>query len=256
MKPVCLKLAAGILAAGVLLGQPKQPQIKSQKEAEAWMAIQNAPDPDARIAAVENLLTKFADTELKVLALQIATQSARQKNDYEKTIIYAERTLEADPKNFDAMLALAGVLAQRTREFDLDREEKLGRAEKLVNDAMNIVKTAEKPGPHVTDEQWEAYKKDNLAQGYEILGLAAMVRKKYDVAINNFKQALEVGPQPDQATMLRLANAYTLGGKPDEAIAVLDKLLAMTDIHPQIKQAAQAERARAVAAKSGGTAKQ
>ncbi len=71
------------------------------------MAIFNAQTPDARIAAAEKLLTEFADTEFKAVALQIAAASAQQKNDFEKMVVYAERTLEADPKNYPAMLMLA-----------------------------------------------------------------------------------------------------------------------------------------------------
>ena len=49
----------------------------------------------------------FADTEFKAIALQVAAASAQQKNDFEKMVVYAERTLEADPKNYPAMLMLA-----------------------------------------------------------------------------------------------------------------------------------------------------
>ena len=54
--------------------------------------------------------------------------------------------------------------------------------------------------------------------------------------------------------MVRLASAYSLSGKHDDAIAQLDKVLAIPDVHPQIKQVAQAEKVRAVQAK-GGAAK-
>jgi hypothetical protein len=43
-------------------------------------------------------------------------------------------------------------------------------------------------------------------------------------------------------------------GKYDEAIAVLDKVMNDPDAHPQIRQVAQAERARAVQAKGAGAA--
>jgi len=251
--PSILRIAAsGALAATLAFGQPKQPQPKSKAEAEAVMAVFNAQDPDARIAAAENLLQKFADTEFKAIALQVAAMSAQQKNDFEKMVIYAERTLEADPKNYTAMLMLSSGLTQRTREFDLDREEKLTRAEKYAKTAMDLVKTAQKPRPDLTDEQWEGVKKDFTAQAYESLGLAAMVRKKYDVAVTNFKAAMESGAQPDAATMVRLASAYNLLGKPDEAIAVLDKLNTIPDVNPQIKSVAQAERNNALKLKSGG----
>jgi tetratricopeptide (TPR) repeat protein len=228
----------------------KQPQVKSKAEAEALMAVFNAQDADTRLKAVDTLLTKFKDTEFKAVALQVAAVSCQQKNDFENMVVYAERTLEADPQSYQAMLMLASGLAQRTREFDLDREEKLARVEKYVASAQDVLKTALKPNPNLTDEQWEAAKKDFDAQGHEALGLAAMARKKYDVTIAEFKTALEVASSPDPATMVRLGAVYNLAGKYDEAIALLDKLMAQTDVHPQIKQFAQAERARAFQLKS------
>jgi tetratricopeptide (TPR) repeat protein len=248
-----VRIAAPLaFAATLAFGQGKQPTPKSQKEQEAVMAVFQAQDPDARIAAAENLLQKFADTEFKAIALQVAAMSAQQKNDFEKMVIYSERTLEADPKNYNAMLMLASGLAQRTREFDLDKEEKLTRADKYANSAMELIKTAQKPRPDITDEQWEGAKKDFTAQAYEALGLSAMARKKYDVAVTNLKAAMDTGAQADAGTMVRLAAAYNNVGKPDEAIAVLDKLLATPNLHPQIKSVAEAEKNNAVKIKGGG----
>jgi tetratricopeptide (TPR) repeat protein len=247
MKKV-LSLTLGVLAAvSPVLWAQKQPQPKSQKEVEAIMAIQNAQDPDGRIAAVENLINKFADTEFKGFALYIATVSAQQKNDFEKMMLYGERTLEADPKNYATMLLMANAVAQRTREHDLDKEEKLGRAEKLANQGAELVKTATKPNPQLTDEQWAGAKKDFEAQAHEALGIVAMVRKKYDVAITELKTAVETSQ--DLSTSVRLGQVYNMAGKHDEAIAVLDKVMATADAPAQIKQIAQAEKARAVQAK-------
>lgn len=241
-----------VLVSGLMFGQktPKQPQPKSQKEQEAIMAVFNAQDPDARIAAADALLAKFADTEFKAVALQVAAASAQQKNDFEKMTIYAERTIEADPANYGAMLMLANGIAQRTREFDLDKEEKLTRADKLSNQAIELVKVAVKPRPDITDEQWEGARKDFLSQAHEALALSAMARKKYDVAIAEFKTASE-GVAPDQTMMVRLASAYNLAAKPDDALATLEKVLAMPDLHPQVKQVAESEKLKATKLKTG-----
>lgn len=265
-KRVAVLLVAALAASAVLGAQQaqppqpapsqtpvaKQPQVKSQEEAEALMAIFNAPDPDVRIKAVDAMLAKFSDTEFKAVVLQVAAASCQQKNDFDNMIIYAERTLEADANSYAAMLMLATALAQRTREFDLDREEKLVRAEKYARTAEELLKTALKPNPALTDEQWENAKKDFTAQAHEALALAAMARRKHDVAIAEFKTALEVASSPDPATIVRLGAVYNMAGKYDEAVAVLDKIMAAEDVHPQIKQFAQAERARAIQLKSAG----
>jgi tetratricopeptide (TPR) repeat protein len=237
------------LVAGMVYGQVAQPKPKSQKELEALQAVFNAQDPDVRITAVENLLTNFADTEFKAVALQVAAASAQQKNDFEKMTVYAERTLEADPKNFGAMLMLSSGIAQRTREFDLDKEEKLARSEKYANSAIALIKSAQKPRPDLSDADWEQARQSYLAQAYEALGIAAMARKKYDDAAKQFEQA--VATSPDGSTYVRLAAAYNLGKKPDQAIAALDKLNGVPDVHPAIKQAAAQERNNAVKLKGG-----
>lgn len=250
-------IVGGILAlvTGVsgLMAQ-KQPQPKSQKELEALQAMFNAQDPDTRIKTAEELLAKFADTDFKGIALFFEAASYEQKGDYDKVVIYGERTLEADPKNYQAMLMLARNIAAHTREHDLDREEKLGKVDKYAKSAMEAVDTAVKPNPQLTDEQWAQAKKDFTAQAHEALGLAGMARKKYDVAVNEFKFAVDNSATPEPATMVRLGAAYNLSGKPDDAVAILDKVMALPNLHPSIRQFAQAERVRALQAKNGGKA--
>jgi len=238
------------MAISLAAGQAKQPQPKSQKEVDAVMAIQNAPDPDARIKAVEDLLRNFADTEFKAFAYTMAAAAAQMKNDFEKMSLYAEKTLEVDPKSFSAMIMLAAGIPQRTREFDLDKEEKLARAEKYARAAAEAIKTAEKPRPDITDEQWEGAKKDVTSQAHEALGLIAMARKKYDVAIKEFKTSIEVGASPDPTTKVRLASAYNSNGNFDEAIATADQVMADPQLDPTLRQFAQQEKTKAQQSKA------
>jgi lipopolysaccharide biosynthesis regulator YciM len=230
----------------------KMPQAKSPAEGQAFQAIFQAPTPDGRIKAAEDLLTKYADTEFKAIALQIIAASYQQKNDFTNTVIYAERLLQADPQSYIGMLMVATSLAQTTREFDLDREEKLAKVEKYAAAALEALKTAPKPNPTLSDQQWEETKKDFAAQVYEARALAALVRKNNDVAIAEFKKSIEMASFQDPTTKVRLANAYTRAGQYDNAVALLDEVLKAPDLHPQIKSVAQAERARALQAKSGG----
>ena len=81
------------------------------------------------------------------------------------------------------------------------------------------------------------------------MGLSAMVRKNWDVAITEFKTAVASTDKPDPATQVRLASAYDAAGKYDDALPILDKLMAQTDLHPSIRQFAQAERVRAMQGK-------
>jgi tetratricopeptide (TPR) repeat protein len=246
MRKRFLACVAGLMLAGLLQAQ----KAKSQKELDAYNAILQAQSVDARIAAADKFVISFADSQLKGMALTLAAQAAQQKNDPAKAITYAETALEADPKNYQAMLVISGELAKGTRENDLDKEEKLAKSEKMANDAVVAINAAVKPNAAITDDQWAGYKKDMVSQADENLGLAALARKKYDVAIVEFKKSVDGAATPDPASMVRLASAYDLGGKPDDGIAVLDKVLAMPNLNPVIKQYATAEKARAEKAKN------
>src|SRR5579863_1300777 len=94
-------LIAALLIAGTLaMGQLKP---KSQKEAEAVNAVITAATPDQKIAAADNLLSKYKDTAFKSLALQLEAEAYSQKGDSPNAIVYGDRAIEADPKNFQAL---------------------------------------------------------------------------------------------------------------------------------------------------------
>ncbi len=228
----------------------KQPQPKSAEELQALQAMFQAPDHDARIKAADDFVAKFPSTEFKAFALMIAAETARQKNDHEKAIIYAERALEADPQNYMSMIILAGELAGTTREHDLDREEKLKRAEKYANQSLDLLKEAPRPRADVTDEQWAAAKKEFESQAHVALGAAHMVRKNCDGAISELTTATGIAT-PDPAAQIRLGMAYSQCGKQDDAIGVFDKVIAAADVPAPFKQFAQQEKQKAVQKKGG-----
>jgi tetratricopeptide (TPR) repeat protein len=223
------------------------------EEVKALQEIGNTTTVDARVAAVDNFVKNFPKSELRSYALTMAAEAYDAGGNPTKAIIYYQQALEVNPKDYNAMLMLAAETARTTREFDLDKEEKLAKAEKYAKDGMALVPGAVKPNPQATDAQWEALKKDDLARGHEALGLIAMARKKYDVAASEFKTSTETASQPQAATFIRLGGAYTDSGKPDQAIATLDKVLAMPNLPEAYKKVAQSEKDRAEKAK---TAKQ
>jgi tetratricopeptide (TPR) repeat protein len=235
-------VAALAASAALMLGQKP----KSQDEIKAIQAVMSAQQPDDRIKAVDELVAKFKDTEFKDWAFSAAAEAAQQKRDNPKALFYYEQATKANPKNYNALLMMAALIAQSTKEFDLDKDEKLAKAEKYVKSGMEMIPAAPKPdNPNVTEAQWADMKKDDTAQAHVDLGMIATVRKKHDVAIAEYKLAVETASQPDAITMVRLAGAQSDGGKADDAIATIDKVLAMANLPAQIKGIAEQEKARA-----------
>lgn len=244
-----LTLCCALAVSGAFAFQ-KQPKPKSQKEVDALNAMFKATTADAQIAAAEDLLAKFSDTEFKSLALFMEADSYSRKNQFEKSVVFAERALEADPQSYQAMILLARQYAGHTNENDLDKEEKLTKATKYANDAIAALVNAPKPNPQIPDAQWDAAKKDYTGQAHEALGMISDVRKKYDVSATEYKTALDDMATPDPATMVRYAIAQEHQGKYDEAIATLDKVIADPNSQPVVKQFATNEKTKAANAKN------
>jgi tetratricopeptide (TPR) repeat protein len=233
---------------------PKGPAPKSAEELKALQALFGAAGkPDEVIAAAETVLEKFPNSDFKDTVLFLEADAYRQKGDKEKAQIFAERTLAANPKYFQADLMLAEGIVQGTREHDLDRDDKLAKADKYANDAITSVNAATKPNPQLTDPQWEELKKDFIAQAHDALGMSAIQSKKWDVAITELKTASEGAAHPEPAYLVRPASAYQGSGKNDEAIAIAEKVMNDPTNPAAIKSVAQSIRAAAVVAKRGAS---
>ena len=233
----------------------KQPAFKSKEEQDAAMPMFQAmqgPDSNAKIKASDAFLQKFPNSEFRPIALLFLAMSYQEKNDYDKTLVYGEATLKAEPENYQAMLMLSRVIAVRVRENDLDKEEKLTTAEKYASQALEALKTAPRPNPSISDAQWEMGKLDLSAQAYEAFAIIALARNKTDVAIEQFKKSLATTPAPDPSTYVRLGNALSKAGKFEEAIATLNKVVAMPEVPAAVKNIAtkEIERTKAAQAKA------
>ena len=246
---------AALTWAGLALGySPLWAQKpKSPKESQAILAVQVAKTPDERIQAIENVLTNFADTEFKVALLQMAVGAEQQKDDYAQTIFYADRLLKADPNNAFALVTLASETARHTRENDLDKDESLAKVDKWAKAAVEAAKVMPKARPDIPDADWEGFRKDMEAQAYEALGMADAVRKNFDGAATNYRQALEIASSQNPATLVRLAQAYVNSGKLDNAAFTLDKAINTPNVPPQVKSIAEAMK-NDVAKRKGATA--
>lgn len=237
------------IGAACLLGQAKK---VSKGEADAYNAMVRAAqsgDNDATIKAADELTTQFADTQFKSVALMLEARAYQGKGDDDRAQVYAEQCMAADPKNYQAPLLIGESIVVHTRENDLDKDEKLAKADKDLNLSIENAKAAEKPNPALTDAQWEEGKKFTIAEAQANLGRVFMLRKKYSDAIAPLQAAADADPQP--AYFVWLASSQQQSGKNDEAIATVDKLLAQPNLDPRFRQAATAVKLDAAKAKGG-----
>jgi hypothetical protein len=229
-----------------------KPHAKSPKESDALRAFQYAQTSDEQLQAIDNVLTNFPETDFKIMLLQTAMQIEQRKDDFPKVLFYGQRLLNADPTGAFALVTMATETARHTHQFDQDKEEKLAQVDKYAKAGLDAAKVMPRPNG-VTEDQWEAGRKDFQAMAYEAMGQAAGLRKKYDEAIADYKQAISIAATPDAVVCARLGQVYEDSGKLDDAADAFAKALAMPNISPQVRSVVQAKKDEVAKRKSAGS---
>ena len=233
----------GLIAGSLAMAQ--QMKVKSKGEGTAVNAMLGATDPDARIKAAEELLTKYADTSFKAYALYIEADAWQRKNDTAKALFYAEESVNADPTRFDAALILTNLLSDQTRSNDLDKEDKFKRIQGYAEMALKGLETAQKPNPTLPDAQWAVFKNENKADATQALAHLTVLRGKFDDGAKEYEAALALNPDP--FIMIRAGRAFLDMKRPEDAVKWFDRALNAPGADDSVKRIGTADKARAVA---------
>lgn len=220
------------------------PQAKTKPEYDAYVALVALKDPAAVEKAADDFVTKFPDSELKSAVYQRAMVAYQQAGNDDKTVELGRKSLTYNPDDPGVLVALADTLVQRTRETDLDKDERLAEATKFAQHSLETVGDYPAP-PNMPAEQVTEVKNDLRSAAYAAIGAAAYTNKKYADAETNFKQAVEITKtNPDPTTMLRLALSLDKQNKYPEALDETNKILAIPNLDPRVSGLAQQEKDR------------
>ena len=245
MRPIAT-FTAMLLAASLAFGQAKPPmKPKSKAEATAINAMLQAQDADARIKAADELITKFADTPYKSLALYIEADSWSQKGDTDKTIVFAEQAVDADATNYQAYVLLTKTYAAPTHVNDLDKADKLAKIDKYGKLALSNLEAAAKPNEKLSDAEWKSAKDDFAGQTYLGLGIGAVYSNKIDDAKADFEKVAAMDQDPTD--LIRAGRSLLDAKKYADAIPWFEKAAAAPNANDQVKKIAESDKSRAQA---------
>jgi tetratricopeptide (TPR) repeat protein len=203
-----------------------------------------AQDPDEKIKLSEEFLQKYPESELKVFAYRKEMEAYQQKNDFEKMRDFGEKVLEADPEDAISLILLASAIPERTRDTDLDKEQKLNTAETYATRALAAIDKLVKPAPTITDEQWDQVRNDARSQAHASLGYIALQRKNYTLAEESYVKATKLQGQPDPIVWWRYGLALQLTKKYEESLAALEKAVSLGGVKSGGRDLAADERDR------------
>jgi tetratricopeptide (TPR) repeat protein len=205
------------------------PQAKTQPEYDAFKVASANQDPAALEKAADDFAAKFPESELRVILYKTAMRDYQNVNNGDKMLEMARRVLSIDPDDPEGLTDAAEVLVERTRDTDLDKDQKLDEAKKDAEKALQTVDTDVVFPPQTPPDKVEAYKNLLRSSAYSILGTLEFNRNNFAGAETNFRKSIDAYPQqPDPVTVLRLSLALDRQNKYPEALAQANRAVEMT----------------------------
>jgi len=220
-QPTAPAATSGAAQAGTPApAQPKRPpQAKTQPEFAAYNAAMAIHDQPAQEKAADDFAAKYADSELRVLLYKSVMRSYQAANDADKMMEMGRKVLAMDPDDPEALLGVAEVLAERTRDTDIDKDQRLDEAMKLAKHAVETVDTDVAVPAGTPAEKLDAYKGFLRSSAYSIIGTLQFNKDQFADAEKSFHQSIDAYPaQPDPVVVLRLALALDKQDKYADAL--------------------------------------
>jgi tetratricopeptide (TPR) repeat protein len=222
----------------------RPPQAKTQPEFDAYKTASAITDPAAQEKAAADFAAKFPDSELRPLLYKSVMHAYQQANNGDKMMEMAQKVLSFDPDDPEALVGVAQVLAERTRDTDLDRDQRLAEARKDAERALVTVDT-DVPTSGYPPDQLNAFKGFLRSDAYAILGTIDFNQKNWVAAETNLRKSIDAFPQqPDPVAIFRLSVALDMQSKYPEALKYADQAVSLTKEGTGAGDAARKEKDR------------
>jgi tetratricopeptide (TPR) repeat protein len=234
----------------------RPPQAKTQPEFDAYQAaVKNQGDPAAMEKSADDFAAKFPDSELRVLLYRAAMHGYQNSNNAEKMADMAQKILKIDPDDPEALIGAAEVIAERTRDTDLDKDQRFSEAQKDSQRALQTIDTDAFIPAGTPQDKVDAYKGFLRSSAYSILGTIAFNEKNYTDAEAQFRKSIDAYPsQPDPVVVLRLAIALDNQGKYPDALKEANHAVELTQENTTAGTLARRERDRLLQLTGGSPA--
>lgn len=230
----------------------RPPQAKTQPEFDAYKAVVALTDPAAQEKAANDFATKFPESELRPLLYKAVMHGYQQVNNADKMMEAAQKVLTFDGDDPEALLGVAQVLAERTRDTDLDKDQRLAEARKDAQRALVTVET-DVPSTGYPPEQLNAFKSFLRSDAYAILGTLDFNAKAWGDAEGNLRKSIDAFPQQvDPIAVFRLSVALDMQNKYPEALKYAAQAVDLTKEGTNAGDAARKEKDRLTQLTSGG----
>ncbi len=225
----------------------RPPQAKTQPEFDAYQAAAANTDPVALEKAADDFAAKFPDSELRALLYRNSMRAYQNAKNGDKILDVGDKILKIDPDDPEALIGVAEVLTERTRDTDLDKDQRYDEAMKAAERSIQTVDTDIIIPPGTPQEKVDEYKGSLKSTAYSIIGAIQLNGGKYADAEASFHKSLDAFPSsPDPVVVLRLAIALDKQNRYPDALKVANQAVALTQDNTASGTLARRERDRLV----------
>jgi len=236
--------ATGQQAAAVPQGK-RPPQAKTQPEFDAYKTAAAGADAAAIEKSADDFATKYPDSELRILLYKSAMQAYQKTGNSEKIVAMGRKSLAIDPDDPESLVTVASELAEKTRDTDLDKDQRLDEAMKLAQRSLQTVDTDVAVPPNTPQAQVDSYKGQLRSFAYSIIGTLEFKKDQFAQAETDLRKSIDSYPsQPDPVVVLRLAIALDRQEKYADALKEANHAVELTQDGTPAGQLARQERDR------------
>ena len=225
---------------------PKRPpQAKTQPEYEAYKTAAALTDVAAAEKAADDFAAKFPDSELRVMLYKSAMRLYQRAGNSDKIIEMGRKGLALDGDDPELLATVAGELAEKTHDTDLDKDQRLDEAMKMAQKSLQTVDTDISIPPNTPQEQVDAYKGGLRSFAYSIIGMLEFKKDNFAGAEADLRKSIDADPShPDPVVVLRLALSLDRQGKYPEALKEANHAVELTQDGTSAGKVARQERDR------------
>ncbi len=232
------------------------PSAKTKQEYDQYLAAANASDAATSEKLAREFEVQFPNSELLPFLYQQVMGKYQKADNSDKTLDMGRKALQYDPDNIGALVMNATVLAERTRQTDIDRDQRLKEATTDAQRALENIRTGNYMlAPNATPEQVQQFKEQVTGMAYQALGKAEMERENNAAAEQDFRKAIETpAGKGDAIVWYRLALALDRQNKYEDAKAAITTAVALAPADSKVADMARNEQSRLKQLAAGGAA--
>lgn len=223
----------------------RPPAAKTTPEYEAYKAAAALTDPAAAENAANDFAVKFKDSELRIVLFKNVMRDYQRAGNSDKIIEMGRKALAIDGDDPEALVTVAGELAEKTRDTDLDKDQRLDEAMKMAQKAVQTVDTDVAIPQGTPQDQVDTYKSQLRSFAFSIIGTLEFKKDNFADAETDLRKSIDAFPSaPDPVVVLRLAISLDRQNKYVDALKEANRAVDMTQETTSAGKLARQERDR------------